>query len=151
MQKSIRTEIVINASKERVWNVLTDFSSFPVWNPFIVSVEGELVKGKKLKNTLINGNSKMVFRPVILDVKPFHSFSWLGNLFVKGLFDGKHSFTIEPIGNNQIRLIHEETFSGLLSGWILNKIGRETRINFIRMNEALRARAEAMSENLSVA
>jgi uncharacterized protein YndB with AHSA1/START domain len=45
MNKSIKTEIVINASKEKVWHVLTDFKRYPQWNPFITSVEGELVKG----------------------------------------------------------------------------------------------------------
>ncbi|HRF20156.1 MAG TPA: SRPBCC family protein, partial [Chitinophagaceae bacterium] len=56
MNKQIITEIIINSSKEKVWQVLTDFSSYHVWNPFIISIEGELKKGSKLKNTLRNGD-----------------------------------------------------------------------------------------------
>ncbi|RYZ45415.1 MAG: SRPBCC domain-containing protein, partial [Chitinophagaceae bacterium] len=37
MNKQIKTEIVINASKEKVWAILTNFSQYPQWNPFIVS------------------------------------------------------------------------------------------------------------------
>ncbi len=37
----ISTEIEINASPERVWQVLTDFPSLPDWNPFLQTAEGD--------------------------------------------------------------------------------------------------------------
>ncbi|RYZ50412.1 MAG: SRPBCC domain-containing protein [Chitinophagaceae bacterium] len=142
MNKQIKTEIVINASKEKVWAILTNFSHYPQWNPFIVSIEGELVKGKKLKNTLRNGSKNMVFKPTLLSVVPYRYFDWLGSLFVKGLFDGHHYFEIEELTHNQVKLTHGETFSGLLSSTILKKIGEDTRTNFIRMNQAVKTLAE---------
>lgn len=142
MNKQIKTEIIINASKEKVWDVLTNFSQYPQWNPFIVSVEGELAKGKKLKNTLRNGNKNMVFKPTILSVVPYRYFDWLGSLVVKGLFDGHHYFAIEELAPAQVKLTHGETFSGLLSTTILKKISEDTRNNFIRMNQAVKTRAE---------
>ena len=39
--KVIHTEIEINAPASRVWEILTDFGSFPQWNPFIRQVSGE--------------------------------------------------------------------------------------------------------------
>jgi uncharacterized protein YndB with AHSA1/START domain len=33
--KEIRTEILINAQAYKVWKALTDFNSYPSWNPFI--------------------------------------------------------------------------------------------------------------------
>jgi uncharacterized protein YndB with AHSA1/START domain len=38
----LHTEIEINGPAERVWAVLTDFASYPEWNPFIRQVSGEL-------------------------------------------------------------------------------------------------------------
>lgn len=143
MKKRINTEIIINASAETVWSILTDLAAYPQWNPFIIKIEGTLQKGNRLRNTLKNGNKTIVFKPVIQEVTPMVSFSWLGSLFVKGLFDGRHFFIIEPIAPNQIKLIHGEDFSGILSTMILKKIGDDTRENFVRMNHALRARAEA--------
>ncbi len=32
--KEIHTEIEINAPAGKVWRVLTDFPSYPEWNPF---------------------------------------------------------------------------------------------------------------------
>jgi hypothetical protein len=143
MNKSIKTEIVINASKEKVWRILTDFKSYPRWNPFIIGIEGELAKGKTLINTMRNGDKKFQFKPKVLSVVPFQYFDWLGSLFVKGLFDGHHYFEIEELAPNQVKLSHGEHFSGLLSTTILKKIAEETRNNFVRMNSALKQQAEA--------
>lgn len=143
MNKQIKTEIVINASKQTVWAVLTDFATYPEWNPFIVNIEGDLRLGSKLKNSLLNGNQTMTFKPTITELTPGKSFSWLGSLFVKGIFDGLHSFQIEELADNQVKLIHGEQFSGLLSSFILKKIGEDTRNNFVAMNRALKERSES--------
>lgn len=142
MNKSIKTEIVINASKERVWQVLTDFKDYPRWNPFIISIEGELAKGKTLTNTMVNGSKTFRFKPKVLSVVPFIYFDWLGSLFIRSLFDGHHYFEIEELAPGQVKLLHGEHFSGLLSGAILQKIAVDTRHNFIRMNGAVKQQAE---------
>ncbi|VVB87011.1 Polyketide cyclase / dehydrase and lipid transport [uncultured archaeon] len=46
--KELRTEIEIQASADRVWQILTDFASFPEWNPFIRRAKGETVKGARI-------------------------------------------------------------------------------------------------------
>lgn len=145
MDKRIKTEIIINASKEKLWVLLTNFNGYPNWNPFIRSIEGELKQGGRLKNTLQNGEKTMVFKPIVLEVVPFHSFSWLGSLWVKGLFDGRHYFCIEEIAPNQVKLIHGEDFSGILSTAILKQVGEDTRKNFVDMNQALKQLAESDS------
>lgn len=143
MAETLHTEIIIRAGRDRVWNILMDFKSYPEWNPFIVQIEGEPVKGKRLRNTLRNGDKTYVFKPRILELEAPHRFSWLGSLWFRGLFDGRHQFGIEDLGDGQVKLVHSETFSGILSGMILRKIREETRNNFIRMNEALKKRAES--------
>ena len=42
MAKEIKTEIVIHATPEKIWKILTDFGNYPQWNPFIVSVTGDV-------------------------------------------------------------------------------------------------------------
>jgi hypothetical protein len=142
MNKRIKTEVIINASKEKVWHVLTDFKSYPRWNPFITNIEGELVKGKTLTNTMINEGKKFQFKPKVVSVIPYQYFDWLGSLFIKGLFDGHHYFELEELAPGQVKLTQGEHFSGLLSGPILRKVAEETRNNFIRMNSAIKEQAE---------
>jgi hypothetical protein len=142
MNKQIRTEIIINASKEKVWSILANFSNYPNWNPFIINIKGELAAGEKLTNTMLNGNKTFVFKPKVLTVVPYQYYDWLGSLFIKGLFDGHHYFEIDELSPNQIKLIHGENFSGILSTYILKKISNETRNNFIKMNQAIKSVAE---------
>ncbi|MBL7767777.1 MAG: SRPBCC domain-containing protein [Flavipsychrobacter sp.] len=144
MNKEIKTEIIIHATREKIWQVLTDFEQYTQWNPFIVSIEGKPVKGTRLKNTLQNGDKQFQFKPVVTVAEPGKSFAWLGSLLVKGIFDGLHSFELEDVGNGQVKLIHAEQFSGLLSGFILKKIGQDTRNNFVKMNTAIKKRAETI-------
>ena len=143
MSHAIRTEIIINAPKEKVWEVLTDFEKYPQWNSFIIEVQGRAIAGSRLRNTMLNGESKMVFKPKMLKVEKYRYFDWLGSLFFKGLFDGHHQFELEAISPNQTKLKHSENFSGILSGMILKKIGSDTRNSFVRMNQALKQVAEA--------
>lgn len=138
----IRTEIIINSSKEQVWKILTDFKNYQQWNPFIIKAEGKAIVGTHLKNTMKNGEKVMIFKPKVLRVEPNQYFDWLGHLWFRGLFSGHHYFEIQEIHQNQIILIHGENFSGILSGLILKKIGAQTRQNFVKMNMALKDLAE---------
>ena len=142
MNKSIKTEVIINVSKEEVWDALTNFENYPFWNPFVVKVEGKLEKGERLKNTLKNGKKTFVFKPMVLEVTPFQSFSWLGSLFIRGIFDREHYFEIEELAPKQVKLSHGENFSGILSNAILKKIGSDTRNNFATINQALKNHLE---------
>ncbi len=138
----IKTEITIKASKERIWNILTDLENYKNWNPFMINSKGEIKEGSRITNTMKNGDKNMTFKPVILKVDENNYFEWLGSLWFKGLFDGRHYFKLENIGENQSKLIHGEHFSGILSKMILKKIGRETEHNFQRMNVALKELVE---------
>ena len=43
--KEIRKETEIEAPVPDVWMVLTDFASYPEWNPFMRSIKGDLAEG----------------------------------------------------------------------------------------------------------
>lgn len=142
MKNSIRTEIVINAPKEKVWEILTKFSDYQRWNPFMIKSEGKAIAGTKLKNTMKNGKGTITFKPVLLEVKPHESLRWLGSLFVKGIFDGMHYFHIEEVAPDQVNFVQGETFSGIFASTFFKKAGEQTRKNFVLMNQALKREAE---------
>ncbi len=141
--RELRAEVEIEASPERVWEVLADFSAYPEWNPFVRSAEGELAPGARLKVRLQPpGSIGMTFRPTVLSVEPGREFRWLGHLMVPGLLDGEHYFRVEPMDDGRTRLVRSELFRGLLVPVVLRMVGRGTLNGFQRMNRALKERAE---------
>lgn len=142
MLKHIRTEIIINAPRELVWDLLTDFNAYPQWNPFLISVEGVLVQDGRLNCVIQGASGKMNFSPVIKKIRRCSYFSWKGKLLFPGLFDGYHYFKIEEQGPGTVKFIQGERFSGLLSRFILKKIKDQTTAGFNRMNLSLKELAE---------
>jgi len=139
----INTEILINAPISKIWNTLLDFESYGKWNPFIQKIEGTPLVGTKLKVTIKPHNGKpMIFKPVLQSLSDYE-LCWMGNLFINGLFDGKHKFKLIQETENTVKFIHSETFSGLLSKPIFALIGTSSQIGFRQMNEALKEACEA--------
>lgn len=139
--KELVTEITISAPVETVWKHLTDLSAYSSWNPFIVKSEGEIALGNRITNVMMNGGKPTTFKPEITLVEPQQRFEWIGKLPL-GIFNGNHYFYLEKLDANTTKLIHGERFSGLLRGLIMNRVGENTRLGFIAMNDALKARCE---------
>ena len=140
--KQIETEIIIEASRENIWSILTDFESYPSWNPFIKSIDGIKSKGEKLSVLIQPPNgSSMNFKPTILVFKENEEFRWIGHLGIKGIFDGEHYFKLMEESNGHTKLIHGEKFSGLLVA-LMSGMLNKTADGFKLMNEALKTKAE---------
>lgn len=138
----IETEILINASPEKVWAVLTDFEHHPKWNPFIKSIEGEKAVGKQLKVAIQPpGGGGMTFKPEVLAFEANKEFRWKGKLLVKGIFDGEHYFRLADAGNGATRFSHGEKFSGFLVA-LMGSMLDKTKAGFELMNEALKKECE---------
>ncbi|WP_426592890.1 SRPBCC family protein [Cellulomonas sp. McL0617] len=140
--KTIHAVTEIAAPPETVWSELSAVASFADWNPFITSFEGELVVGRRAQVRIVPAGGKaMTFKPTITVVEEGKRLEWLGRLLVPGVFDGRHSFLLEDLGDGRTRLTQAEVFTGVLvplAGGTVEK----TQAGFEAMNEALRLRAE---------
>ncbi|MCC4771219.1 SRPBCC domain-containing protein [Methanosarcina sp. DH2] len=139
--KDIQAEAVINASASRVWQVLLDFKAYPQWNPSIQNMTGTPSPGEKLTAKMRAGNLIMTLHPTVLIARPERQLCWLGRLFIPWIFDGEHSFIIEPLNENQVRFIQHEEFNGILIPFS-TKLLKDTKSSFNEMNRALKERAE---------
>lgn len=143
MAKTIQTEISISATPEKVWAVLTNFSAFPKWNPFIKSLSGDVKTGNKIEVRIEPPGAKgMTFKPEVLAFDKNRRFHWQGHLFFPGLFDGRHRFELVDNGNGTTTFIHAEDFKGILVPLLRKMLDVNTRNGFIAMNAALKAEAE---------
>jgi hypothetical protein len=143
MARQLTAEIEIQASPERVWDVLTNFAAYQAWNPFIVQASGQAVPGSRLDLRMRPpGRRSTRFRPEVLQADPGRELRWLGRVLVPGLFDGEHSFTIHPTGSGEVHVTQHEEFRGLLAPMLLALIAKPTLEGFHLMNRALKHRVE---------
>ena len=141
--KQLANEVEINASAERVWQLLTDFARFPQWNPFIHHASGETTIGAQLEVTLQpSGAQRTTVRPTVLKAEPNRELRWLEQLRIPGLLDVERIFTIEPLGADRVRFTQREIFTGLLVPLRASHHRTDTRRGFKEMNRALKLRAE---------
>ncbi|GHU41676.1 hypothetical protein FACS1894111_04320 [Clostridia bacterium] len=141
MKKQIETEIQISATPNIVWRILTDFSSYPNWNPFIQWIKGEVKEQNHISIRVVPTGSKgMTFNPIVLSVVENKEIKWLGSAFFKGLFDGEHNFVIQGNEDGTTTFAQREYFSGIFVGLFDTK---NTETGFYAMNRKLKELAEA--------
>lgn len=147
--RELSTTIDIDASPEDVWRVLTDFEHYSEWNPFM-RVTGRPNEGARLVVDLTPpGGRGVQFRPTVTHVDHGRELRWLGHLFVPGLYDGEHRFTLDARGGGT-RLTHAESFGGVLAGLVNRFVGDSTARGFEAMNTALKTQVETLADRRPV-
>ncbi len=143
MATEIKTEILMNASAERVWEILIDFDGYPNWNPFIKSIKGLVKVGNKIEVRIEPpGANAMTFKPKVLAFEANKELRWLGHLLFPGLFDGEHKFELIDNGNGTITFTQSEVFSGVLVLLFKKQLDNNTTNGFNEMNKALKELVE---------
>ncbi len=141
MVKEINTSISIHATPGKIWSILTDFEKYPQWNPFIISLKGEVAVGKTITVKIQPPQSSpMTFKPTVLVFQQNKELKWLGKLFISGLFDGEHRFEIIDHQNGTVTFHHSEIFKGIFVRFFNTQ---KTQTGFQLMNQKLKELAES--------
>ncbi|MFD1552887.1 SRPBCC domain-containing protein [Putridiphycobacter roseus] len=139
----LKTSIHIQASPKKIWAILNNFEAYPTWNPFIKSLAGKLAVGEKLVAKIAPVDAKaMTFKPTILTLEKQKQLTWLGKLFISGIFDGEHQFELVEQADGSTIFHQNEIFKGILVHFIKKQLNNNTKGGFIAMNAALKALAE---------
>jgi hypothetical protein len=138
----IKTETVINAPADRVWAEMTDFTSFPSWNPFVREASGRLEPGEQLKIRLQLDRMKMTFKPRVTVVDPGRELRWLATLGRPGVFDVDRAFQIEPRDEGVLFVMSEECTGWLTPVMFATNLEAQLYRGYDAFNEALRKRVE---------
>ena len=142
-RRLIKTETVINASAERVWAEMTDFASFPDWNPFVRKAQGRLEPGEQLKIQLrLDHGLPMTFRPRVTVVEPGRELRWLATMGRPGVFDVDRAFQIEPRDGGVMFVMSEECTGWLTPVLFATNLEAQLYRGYDAFNEALRRRVE---------
>lgn len=138
----LHTELEIDASPDQVWKTLTDREHYPDWNPFIISSTGDLTVGATITNVLRDTKgTETEFTPKLLAVNPGRELRWIGRIGIGGLFDGEHTFRIEPLPNGRSKLVQQETFRGAAVPFTTGMLRDTIEPQFHAMNQAIAEQA----------
>jgi hypothetical protein len=108
--RTIDTTVDINASKDAVWDVLTDFARYEEWNP-TMRIEGAPEVGTTAVVHLASG---VTFKPKVLAATPDREFAMAR--YARVPRDCRRRALLRPHTHDDgtTRLNHGERFSGAL-------------------------------------
>ncbi|SNZ02470.1 hypothetical protein SAMN06269185_0030 [Natronoarchaeum philippinense] len=144
--RTIESAIEIDARPSVVWNVLTDFESYVEWNSFMPRVSGEARAGSRLDLKIDPpGAREYTSTPKITAVEESRRLVWLGRVGFPHLFDERHTFYLEPIGDDKpidgaTRFRHHVVFGGVLVPLLLREDAVRRGVD--EMSVALKRRVE---------
>ena len=139
MRHEIHTEVEIDATPQRVWDVLTDAPALRRWNPVLTRLDGELAVGRRIRVDIRSGGRRLPLIVRLTKVREGEVLEWAGG--VPFVFEARHGFKIESLDDARVRFVHYETFDGATIRF-LGRILRRLERDYARMNDALKARAE---------
>lgn len=138
--KEYHTTIKIGKSIEEVWRGLTDFKTYPNWNPLVGELTGNFEEGGSVKAYIIPlGKS---FSAKISSFKKDKELIWQGTLGASFLLKAEHYYKIKSIDEQHTELLHGEYFTGVFSHFIPKFLLQKMENAFTAHNEALKKRIE---------
>lgn len=104
--RTTSVSIMISADRSIVWALLTNALDYSRWNSTIVSIEGEIELGKKIKlrSTL---DPKRTFKLKIKEMVSEARLTW-------GDGKGNRTYTIEPLTDSSLRFTMSEKMGGIM-------------------------------------
>ena len=145
--KTIDAEIDIATAPHEIWRVLTRFSDYGQWNPFITRIDGTPGLGETITVHIATGAG--VSLPVeaeIVTFKPDEELVWRSKLLAKGVFDRDHSIKLAANATGCI-VWQTQTFEGPLAPAAAALTEGVVRHGLSRMNDALKRRVEQVGNN----
>lgn len=139
---TIYTELIIDASPEVVWSILTDWEQLPEWSPTIQGVIGDISDGGQTVVTYISPtNGKQLLLEHTLVYKEGVEFGWSDPL--AGRVYDNHRYRVEAMADGRTLFIQsDEVNGGLLARIAGGGLSKALYDSYLAFNTALQARAE---------
>ncbi len=144
MSVKLERRIGINAPDEVVWELLSDVPGWAAWNPLYPRAVGEIRIGHRWDLDLaLPGQPPRTINPVILDWAPFDHIHWRNDM-MRGWVRTVRYLEIEKMGPENVIFSNGEIFDGWMGPSAARRLRRPILNGFEALNEALKARAEAL-------
>lgn len=136
-KKSAHSELIIDESSEKVWEVLTDFEKYPEWNPTMKLVKGEVKENNKVVYQFTQDEQNQYdITAKVVKIIPNELLNQNGGIPLVLTYN--HRYILEPQGNKTKVTIHED-YGGIgVNFWSPKKVEQAYK----RLNSALKKRVE---------
>jgi hypothetical protein len=141
----VEDRVGIQAPAEVIWSVVQDLATWADWNPTYPRAEGEIRIGAMLSLDLaLPGQSVQALQAKVLDWVPNEQLHWQLSL-LGGMIKTLRYIEITPLAATGCVVDNGEIFGGLMGPSLGRRMRGPVRRGFLAMNEALKARAEAIA------
>lgn len=140
----IQSEIIINAPKKMVWDILLDTSLYHIWNPFTPKIETDFVVGHEiiLHVNMTPGKKLLLQKEKILWVKEQESLAW----GITSMFPVKTERIQEltEVSASVTKYMTCDKFWGPLVPLVMMMYRQKVQVGFDQIAMALKNRAETL-------
>jgi hypothetical protein len=145
MQRAVEHRTGVQAPAEILWEVISDFETWSVWNPIHPRIEAALRIGTPVSVDLVVEESQppKTIQAVVQDRVPNEQLHWRSTR-VRGLITTIRYLEIERMSDVGSTFSNGELFMGPLVRLVSRDERRRLRAAYTRMGEAVKARAEAL-------
>jgi hypothetical protein len=138
---TVRTELIIPASRRAVWDVLVDFARYPEWNPFTIGVGTTGRIGDPVKLDVMLGGKRMKMSERMRVYEAQHRVGWGLKILGGVLLDCTRIQELEDVGEGSTRYVCYESFRGLAVPLFFGRYRAP-------MQEGFEANAQALSRRV---
>jgi hypothetical protein len=140
---SLYNEILINASRHKIWRILSDKDNWMYWNTYLYDCSFRIPfrQGQEVLLAVrrVPGDDPIEFAAKVTIEQPPFCLSWTAS--IPG-FRNKTVFELQDRGPDQTQLIHQENFTGLFSKFAVGFIRQDQQRGMRRMAIELKQFAE---------
>lgn len=130
----------IEADPDTIWALLSDTAKWKAWNPTIISIDGTIAEGQKVK-LVSTVNPNRAFRLNVTKVDSPREMVWSDGMPL-GLFKGERTYRLTPQSDGSTEFSMEEVYTGMMAPLITKSIPDMTE-SFGEFADGLKAAAEA--------
>lgn len=137
-QSEYKISVDLQASKENVWEAITNFKAYPRWNSVLSMHDNDQLQiGRKFNVTIHLGKKDSKFRAEALSKEDYRTFSAQQTMLGKWFFSATHHFHLEDVGDG-VRFVQRWQLTGIMSKLFKKQIFKQLAL-FNTMNEELKA------------
>ena len=138
--KSFSTSIIITASADAIWGILTDASRWPDWNTTIDKIEGNIAIGQRV-TVYAKASPGRAFPLKVAEFVPPKRMVWTGGMPL-GLFTGERTYALTRHDDTSFKFSMHEAFSGVMAPLITRSIP-DLQPSFDEFANCLKKQAES--------